>query len=143
MEISYLVSVELDAEHNRENLRLIFQQGLELGFIYYAKPCDQFDGYHSIAANSMQVTDFILKFTDKSLTDHSDAYFATKFENTDFLITAHPNDGRIRISILDFGDPWIQLIDNQVGTIDFARYIRLMLALCKDFSILKINTFAG
>ncbi len=137
MSISHSISAILDAPHNSKNIAHIIQHGSNLGFIYYNQSIDD---YYPCAFSSQEATALILKFTDTNLCDTSDAYLLVKFENTDFLMRIDPSDKCIRISIFYFGFPWKQEIDIEAGTIDFARYIRLLLWLCKDFTILGLQT---
>jgi hypothetical protein len=137
MSISHSVSAILDAPHNSKNIANIIQHGSHLGFIYYNQTVDS---YYPSVFSYHEATQVIFKCTDATLCDTSDAYLLVKFENTDFLMRIDPRDQGIRISIFDFGFPWKQEADIEAGTIDFARYIRLLLLLCKDFTILRLQT---
>lgn len=143
MSISYSISIELDANCSNQNISLIFKRGSELGFIYYAKSLEAFDGYHSIAATCIEASEFIFKNFERGVYDDGENYFMTKFQDTDFLLTLYPKNNNLRVSFVDIGEPWTRVIDYESQTIDFARYSRLLLDLCKDFSILKLDTFRG
>jgi hypothetical protein len=143
MSISYSISVELDANCSHQNISFIFKRGSELGFIYYVKSPEPSDGYHSISASDQAAAEFIFKKIEHGTYDDGENYFMTKFQDTDFLLTLYPKNNNLRVSFVDIGEPWMRVIDYKSRTIDFARYSRLILDLCKDFSILKLETFAG
>lgn len=72
--------------------------------------------------------------------EHWSANIQTTFEDTNFSMWAMPTDNNnIRVAFFGFGLPWRRDIDLYAYTIDFARYTRLILTLCQDFSILEIK----
>jgi hypothetical protein len=132
----YSVEVILNAHHNENNITRIIEHGTDLGFIYYG-----WDKTPSpIILTSQEAKTFLLTILTGDENDLSDAYLTVVFKDTDFLMRIDPIENYTRISIFSFGQPWQRQIDRDSYTIDFARYIRLVLELCKDFPILELTT---
>jgi len=66
-----------------------------------------------------------------------------KFQNTDFFIWIFKEKNNLlKFSIGGFGIIWKEeFINNHYG-IDFARYVRLLLKVCRNFTILELETGA-
>jgi hypothetical protein len=139
MSAFYSIYVILDAPLNEKNITHIFQCGIDLGFIIY----DKYDNPNDIYIKSLdnkQATSTLLKLLEADENDLYNAYFTVKFEDTDFSMRLDPDNGHMQLGIFALSFPWTRSVDDDNRTIDFARYIRLLLALCKDFSILEIKT---
>lgn len=136
MSIFYSVDVTLSVPHNEITVAKIFQRGAELGFIYYGRN----NSLYPTILNSQEATAFLSTTLSGDKDDLPDAYLTVVFEDTNFLIRIDPIENYTRISIFSFGQPWRRQIDFDAYTIDFARYIKLLLTLCKDFSILEAKT---
>lgn len=132
----YSVEVILNAHHNESNITRIIEHGTDLGFIYYG-----WDKTPSpIMLTSQDAKTFLLTILKGNENDLSDAYLTVVFKDTDFLMRIDPFENHIRLSIFAFGRPWQRPIDFDAYTIDFARYIALLLDLCKDYPILELTT---
>jgi hypothetical protein len=138
----YIIAAILNTPHNEKNIAHIFQRGLDLGFIIYDK-YDQDEDIYFKALDSNQAASTLLKLLEAPENDLWNAFLTVKFEDIEFSIRITPNDSNTRVSIVLPSFPVWQRYLGDDDTIDFARYIRFLLALCKDFSILELKTFAG
>lgn len=136
MSIFYSVDLTVNVPYNEIIITKILHRGVDLGFIYY--------GWNKapspIILTSQQATAFLLTILTGDENDPSDVYLTVVLNDTNFLMRIDPVDNNTRISIFSFGQPWQRPIDFDAYTIDFARYIMLLLDLCKDYPILELTT---
>jgi len=136
MSIFYSVDVTVNAPHNQIIVTRILQRGVDLRFTYYAR----INGLSPSVLTSDEATFFLLEILNATEKDPCDAYLTVVCNDTNFLMRIDPIDNNTHISIFSFGQPWQRPIDRDSYTIDFARYIKVALELCRDFSILELTT---
>jgi hypothetical protein len=132
MSVSYSIDVTLDLFYTEENIKYIVAKGKEQKFTYLDFELCKF----------LSVDEVVQKI----LYSHSDdeaRHVRIKFQDTFcFLWFFKSDNGQLIFSIGSFGYKWDRDFSNgrRIYTIDFARYIRLMLEACNDVSILELNT---
>ena len=143
MSINYSVDLRLKAVFNEEKVGLILQKGKDIGFIYYDHIC----GERYSTSPVLNVNDATRKMLDYSEEIVSDGgpNIWTKFEDTYFTLWIREYEkGFIDVFIAGTSYPWKKDFWN--GAVDhgfdFARYIRLLLKLCEDFTIVEVRTSA-
>jgi len=67
-------------------------------------------------------------------------YIHAKFQDTDFFIWIFKKNNLLSFSIGDFGIAWKKEFIHDHYGVNFARYIRLLLRVCIDFTILELKT---
>ncbi len=134
MGILYSVDVILDIKHKKNNIDYLFQKCLENNIhLYYGA------FYDVNRLNSSGATARILLVE----LEPEDRYVDAKFQDTDFFILIHKEKNNLlNFSISGFGIIWRKKFINDDYGIDFARYIRLLLRVCRNFTILELETSA-
>jgi hypothetical protein len=142
MSTCYGVSVHLSVSYSQENIYALLKAGEELGFIYY----DHIWGERyaeSPILNIDGVVKKVMNFSPKMFED-DDSCIYSKLEDTYFFLSIRSEDNLILLSIGGFGSTWEKEFYYSCGgnirMIDFARYIRVMLKMCKEFVILDLAT---
>jgi len=112
----------------------LFQKCLENNIRLYS---DTFDDVYELDSNS--ATDRILSLE----LEPEDRCVNAKFQDTDFSIWIYKEKNNLlSFSIGGFGRIWRKEFINGHYDVDFARYIRLSLRVCRDFTILALETDA-
>jgi hypothetical protein len=144
MSACYGISVHLSVSYSQENIYALLKTGEELGFIYYDYIC----GERYANSPILNITDAVKKvmsFSPESF-DNENSSIYTKLEDTFFYLSVYNKNNLILLSIGDFSKTWKKnFYYSRIGnmhTIDFARYIRVMLKMCKEFVILDLDTAA-
>jgi hypothetical protein len=142
MSVYYDISVHLGVSYSQENIYALLKTGEELGFIYYDYVC----GERYADSPILNITDAVKKvmsFSPETF-DNENSIIYTKLEDTYFYLAIHSKNNLILLSIGGFSQPWKKKFDYSHGgnthMIDFARYIRVMLKMCKEFVILDLAT---
>jgi len=134
MSIFYFVSITLDLKYKKNSIDCFFQQCLENNIRLYTDPFDNLNKLDSISA-TMRILSMKLKSEEHSV--------RAKFQDTDFFIRIYQEkNSLLSFSIGDFGIKWRKEFINDHYDIDFARYIRLLLRVCRNFTILELKTSA-
>ncbi len=132
MSIFYSIRILLDLKYKKNNIDYLFQKWLENNIRLYV-PFSKLNELESSGAANRILT----------VVDNEDRYVRAKFQDTDFSIAVYKEKNNLlKFSISDFDIKWRkEFINDDYGT-DFARYIRLLLRVCKDFTILELKTGA-
>jgi len=120
--------------YNEKNIAYVLSAAKNKKFIYFED-----DFFHFVSVE--EATQRILYLDPESGIRH----VATKFQDTKFFIWFFKDDnGLLIFSIGSFVYRWNRDFGNglQVHTIDFSRYIRLMLQICGDVPIVELSTFS-
>ena len=134
MSISYSIEISLNFRYEKNNIDYLFQKFLENNIRLY------FDDFYD--ANKLDSSGAAARILSVKL-EPEDRCVDAKFQDTDFSIWVYKEkNDLLSISIGSFGKIWRkEFINDDYGT-DFARYIRLLLRVCKDFTILELKTGA-
>ncbi|MGB8367610.1 MAG: hypothetical protein WCD44_04590 [Candidatus Babeliales bacterium] len=134
MGISYSIDALLDLKYEKNNIDYLFQKCIKNNIFLYS---DTFYDMHKL--DSIGATNRILSVE----LEPEDRSILAKFQDTDFFIWIFKKKNNlIKFSIGGFGITWRkEFIDDRYG-IDFARYIRLFLRVCSEFTILSLETDA-
>ncbi|MGB8367450.1 MAG: hypothetical protein WCD44_03770 [Candidatus Babeliales bacterium] len=133
MGISYSIDIVLDLKYEKHNIAYLFQKFIKNNIYLCA---DFFDEPEKI--DSSGAADRILNMTLEGENRCVDA----KFQDTEFSIWIYNKNNLINLSVGAFGIKWRKdFIDGHHG-FDFARYIRLFLRMCDEFTILGLETSA-
>ena len=132
MGIFYSIEVILNLKYEKNNIDYLFQKCIENNIRFYVP-------FSKLELNSSTATERILTVE----LEDEDRYIHAKFQDTDFSIWVFKEKNNlINFSIGSFGIIWRKEFINGDYSIDFARYIRLLLRLCRDFTILSLETSA-
>jgi hypothetical protein len=133
MSALHQILVTLDAEFSPKTIETILQQGLVNNWIYL----ESYD-YDSKPMDIQILTKKILREPRDE-----DNLIYTKYYDTYFSLAIFPSEGnKTEVSIGDFTYAWKKLFANSKNALhlNFASYIRLLLAACKNHHILTIQT---
>ena len=134
MGIIYSIEALLDLKYETNNIDYLFQKCLENSIYLYA---DSFDKLNKLDSSSAVARTLSVEL------EPEDRCVNSKFQDTDFSIWIYKEkNDLLSISIGDFGIKWKKKFINDDYGIDFARYIRLLLRVCKCFTILELKTSA-
>ncbi len=134
MGILYSVDVILDLKYEKNNIDCLFQKFIKNDIRLYK---DSFDKLNELDSSNAAAR--ILAVT----LEPEDRCVDAKFQDTDFSIFVYKEKkDLLSFSISGFGIVWRKEFINDNYGIDFARYIRLLLRVCKDFTILALETDA-
>ncbi len=134
MGISYSVESFLNLKYEKINIDYFFQKCLENNIHLYA---DSFDKLNELDSRNAAARILSVEL------DPEDRCVDAKFQDTDFSIWVYKEkNDLLSISIGSFGIKWRKEFINDHYDIDFARYIRLLIRVCKDFTILALETDA-
>ena len=143
MSVSYGIYVELDFEFMEKNIFSIIHRASEMGFVYLANVEDKecFD----IHVWYLDVAQAVLKLqmVTEEILDNGGPWLRVKFHDTSFFLWIRKSKkGRILVSFGSFEFRWDKQFDRgcSMYTIDLARYVRLLLNICNDMNILKVET---
>ena len=132
MGILYTIEILLDLKYEKKNIDYIFQKCIENNICLYI-PFSKLE----LDSNNAAVKIFAVAIEDEKPKVHA------KFQDTDFFIWIYKEKNNLlSFFIGDFGITWKKEFINGDYSIDFAQYIRLLLKVCKDFTILALETDA-
>ena len=131
--IIYSIEILLDLKYEKTNIEYLFQQCIENNICLYIP----FGGLNKLDSSSATTRILTVKI------EGYERYIHAKFQDTDFSIFVYKEKNNLlSFSISGFGITWRKEFINDDYGIDFARYIRLLLRVCKDFTILALETDA-
>ena len=129
----YDVEVLLNLKYEKTNIEYLFQKCIENNICLYIP----FGGLNKL--NSSSATTRILTVEIEG----DERYIRAKFQDTDFSIFVYKEKNNLlSFSVSGFGIIWKKEFINDDYGIDFARYIRLLLRVCRGFTILALETSA-
>jgi hypothetical protein len=127
----YGIGIKINAKFNYDTVACITKEGTYRGFVYFEE--------EGLSVKTMNYVFAANKFLSHSFSGQNDegVLIFTKYEDTYFYLRAVADGEVTRVSIGGFADAWAKVFSNSDKRFyfDFVRYIRLMLSLCKDFSI--------
>ena len=135
MSVFYSIEALLDLKYEKNNIDYLFQKCLENNIGLYS---DAFYNTCKLESNNAATRILSIKL------EHEERNVLAKFQDTDFFIWIYKEKNNLlKFSIGGFGVVWRKKFIDGDYDIDFARYIRLLLRICKDFTIftLKTDTF--
>jgi hypothetical protein len=140
MSVGYAIYGRFDLKFTKQNVKLVIQKASDIGFIYMAREDFAITSRH---LNVDQAADVLLTITEETL-DEGRGFLYGRFQDTGILIRIYEENDALGFSFGSFYYRWDKDFSNgtQIHTIDFARYIRLMLDVCKDITLLDLHTFA-
>jgi|SRR5579862_2118473 len=134
MSITYTARVKLDAQYSPANMLHILHEGTAIDFVYY-----QYMSSNEPVTDLVKAVDTFLS-TDS---DSDDRLINIVFQDTNFFISfLNSDDEKLKVSMVAFGPPWRTDFRDNTRMVNLARYIRLLLQLCKDFVVLELKTSA-
>jgi hypothetical protein len=135
MSIIHGINLKLNSKFNIAAIQQILQQGLDLNCIYFAE--------EECIPTIMNLPDLIEKIMREPRDEDNMVY--TKQHDTYFYLRIAPSEGnKMEVSIGNLMYPWVKPFrsNDKFIEIDFARYISLLLCLCKGFPVLEIETYS-
>jgi len=133
MSVSYTIKIVLDLKYEETNIDYFFQKCIENNIHLYP---DSFDNSNDLDSSNAATRILTVELEDE------ERCVRAKFQDTDFSIWIFKKNNLINFFIGDFGIKWKKEFINDDYGIDFARYIRLLLRICRDFTILELETSA-
>ena len=135
MSVFHSVEVVLDLKYEKKNIDYLFQKCLESNMILYTDPFDNL-------LNELDSSVAAAKILAVEIEDEERRIY-TKFQDTDFSIAVYKEKNHLlSFSISGFGPTWEKDFFHDHYNIDFARYIRLLLRVSKNFTVLALKTSA-
>jgi len=134
MSISYSIDNTLVLLYIEDNIKYIITCGMQKGFIYL-------DNESQKILSINDVIQKILYFDFENEASH----ITVKFQDTKFFLWFFKSDNDLLIfSIGSFAYRWDKQFEREskMYTIDFSRYIRLLLNIYSDVTLLKLETFS-
>jgi len=132
--IFYAIDIFLDLKYEKKNIDYFFQKCIENNILLYP---DAFDNAYELEGSGATARILSIEL------DPEERCIRAKFQDTDFSIFVYKEKNNLlSFSISGFGIIWRKKFINDHYDIDFARYIRLLLRICKDFTILALETDA-
>jgi len=143
MSITYGIDVNINAAYSQQNIHFILEKGAKLGFRYYG--CFWEKNENFVILDIKNTVKEIMKQSSEPF-KNSEPRVYVKLEDTYFFFCILNKKDSMEVSLGGFASPWKKEFWNSpygdTLMIDFARYIRLLLKLCEDFTILKLETSA-
>lgn len=144
MSLLHVVNATIDLPYAEQSIKNISDCGLKIGFIFYNHVWNE--NYEAAKLISpSEIAQRIINFDDTSNVEYYGIY--TRFKDTVFKFWINKTDtGLCEITFSDFIN-WqvefaysskVPLLNMPTYGLDFARYINVMLKLCKDFPIMGI-----
>ena len=134
MSVSYTITIMLNLKYEESNIDYFFQKCLENSIRLHP---DSFDNSNELDSSNAATRILTVELEDE------ERCVRAKFQDIDFSIWVFKEKNNlINFFIGDFGIKWRKEFVNDDYGIDFARYIRLLLRVCKDFTILALKTSA-
>jgi hypothetical protein len=132
MSIFYSIEVILNLKYEKNNITYLFQKCIENNIHCYVP-------FSTPKLNSSDASEQILNVK----LENEDRYIHSKFQDTDCSIWIFKEKNNlINFSIGGFSLIWRKDFLDGSHRIDFARYIRLLLRVCNEFTILALETSA-
>jgi len=137
MGIWHNVNSVIEAEYNERTIRAVLKKGEELGFIYYDNDAQLTDkGYPRIGLE--QAVNKVL-VESRQKTDGGPNAYTNIGETICFLWFFRTENNNVKVSMGGFGVPKRKDFE-YFYTIDYAFYMRLLLKICSDFTVLHVET---
>ena len=135
MSVFHSVEVVLDLKYEKKNIDYLFQKCLKSNMILYTDPFDNL-------LNELDSSGAAAKILAVEI-ENEERRIYTKFQDTDFSVAIYKEKNNLlSFSISGFGPTWEKNFFHDHYDIDFARYIRLLLRVYRDFTILALQTNA-
>jgi hypothetical protein len=138
MSIQHSIDIELNAPYSKQTIEKLLQNGTECGFQYMSKENNR------ALLNPEELADWFLSFEDNpDLKEDGQGYVRTKIEDTYCALFIDKKDSHVYLYIAGLEIPWEKYFiysGEDHYYIDFARYIRLLMKMCKGFSIIMLKT---
>jgi hypothetical protein len=137
MSTLYSLRVQVEAVFNCKTVERILQRGIDHGMIY-------FKGEY-VSAETLSAIQGATKllFCDEQIREDGGPYIFIKFQDTYFSlwINAHEGGGTIIYLGGSGAYSWKKAFVNSDDSyyFDFMRYVRLLLVMCEDFSIISLE----
>jgi len=133
MSVFHSVEIVLDLEYEKNNIDYLFQKCIENNMILYTDPFDN-------SLNELDSSGAAAKILSVEIEDEECRVY-TKFQDTDFSVAVYKEKNNLlSFSISGFGPMWEKDFLHDHYDIDFARYSRLLLRICRGFTILALQT---
>lgn len=132
----YSIDVIIGTSFNLKMIEHVLEKGVNYGFIYY----------ESIYSTEKIITPGQAALKLYSIAQGADydeeSCIFTNYQDTFFILILSNDMGNLSVHMGNFSYKWENVFSNSdMGYFfDFARYIRLLLAVCKDFPIVSIET---
>lgn len=140
MSLYYSCDIYLSAPLNEETLLTLINRGKHLGFIYFN--LQSYSGNLDIdtSMSSEEAFNYILmgKTTKKNDSDFPKC-LTVKYLETILTLSFYEKDGCTNVSLFVLGNKWEKTINDKI-CFDFGRYVKLLIDLCEDFCIEKVET---
>lgn len=132
----YSLSVIIDAKLDHKIVEQILEAGQAHHFIYFKE-----NNPYTKVVSPKQGASKLLS-SEEQARDDGGARIFTKFEDTYFSLWIDCKDSKTEIYMGNVEYSWKKAFanSNKAEYFDFARYIRLLLILCKDFPIISLET---
>jgi hypothetical protein len=143
MSMDHSIYMNFDLEFTQKNVQFVLQKASNFDFVYLTESEDKklFD----IGVRYFNVEQAILKLSTmaKNMTDYERPFLRIKYQDTDFFLRLYEDENKlITMGVAVFGFRWDKQFErgSRMYTIDFSRYIRLLMKMCGDLNILTIET---
>ena len=134
MSVFYSIRILLDLKYKENHIEYLFQKCIENNMRLYK------DAFENIC--ELDSSDSTARILAIELEPEERRVYV-KFQDTDFSIAVYKEKTNLlKFSISGFGIMWRKEFINDHYDIDFARYIRLLLRVCRSFTILELKTGA-
>lgn len=145
MSREYGIYTTLGLSFTQENMQILIQKTSAIGFIYLTEKEDK--ELFNIKIRYFTIDQAISKLLmmAERMDEYDLPFLHVKYQDTDFYFRLYENKNKlIEMGIGVFGFCWNkhpEYGDNE-STIDFSRYIRLLLNVCSDITLLRLETYS-
>lgn len=140
MSKSYSIDVTLQAPGERNTIALIIKKGSEMGFVYYDSDFFSRWGDERIILSNEEAIHKILDNNEINA-NQGGAYVEVMFQDTQFMLRVFDlTSTTLGLYMSNFGYQWEGTFFGDVYFFDFGAYTEILLTLCKDFAVLKLET---
>ena len=129
---------------SEKNIDRILRKGLDLGFVYFKNILDEDFVPNEIICLDKALNKILsYKRPITNVISDENSIIETRFKDTHFsLDIGQSEEGLLKVSIFDFTNAWKKEFWNhqeRYCALDVERYLRLLLKLCEDFTIINLE----
>ena len=134
MSVFYSIRILLNLKYKEVHIDYLFQKCIENNMRLYK---DAFENVYELNSSDSAARILAIEL------EPEERRVYVKFQDTDFSIAVYKEKANLlKFSISGFGIMWRKEFINDDYGIDFARYIRLLLRVCRNLTILELKTGA-
>lgn len=118
----------------------IIKKGSELGFIYFDSDIFERKGLKENQILSNEEAKHKILDHNEINAHEGGAYVEVMFKEIVFMLRMSDKNGMVEVHMGDFHPGWEKPFYGDVEMFDFGKHVELMLTLCGDFALIKLET---